>query len=323
MTRPLTRQGVTVRPFRFDDADYQAISELATHGYPDDPTTPQELKHGDETRPKRLAFARLIAEDDGNAVGYGLYSHMHDAFHPQRFWIDLTMQPDAERHAPVLYDALLSALEPFKPQELYTWSREDMPRRTAFFAKRGFNEVMRSYESQLDLEAFDPAPYRGLEPKLAKAGIALYDLETLARFPDHRRKLFDLHVAIDRDVPMDAAYTPPPFDEFVRAHFDDPRIVAKTFIVAVHGEAFIGLSELFCKEAQPEMLTTGLTGVLRAYRGKKVALAMKVKAALAAKRLGYKRIRTWNAEHNRPMLAINERLGFKRRPATLELKKVF
>jgi GNAT superfamily N-acetyltransferase len=181
---------------------------------------------------------------------------------------------------------------------------------------------MRSYESQLDLEAFDPAPYRGLEPKLAEEGIALVDLEALTRFPDYQRKLYELHVAVDRDVPNVADYTAPPFDEFVRAHFDDPRIVTKTFIVTTHGEAFIGLSELFRSEAQPEMMTTGLTGVLRAYRGKKVALAMKVKAALAAKRLGYRRIRTWNAEHNRPMLAINERLGFKRRPATLELKKV-
>lgn len=62
-------------------------------------------------------------------------------------------------------------------------------------------------------------------------------------------------------------------------------------------------------------LNTDDTGVIRDYRRRGIALALKVHGIAHAKENGYKKIRTMNESTNRAMLNINERLGFAKRPA--------
>ena len=55
--------------------------------------------------------------------------------------------------------------------------------------------------------------------------------------------------------------------------------------------------------------------MVRDYRRRGIALALKLHGIAHAKEQGYKKIRTMNESTNRPMLNINERLGFEKRPA--------
>ena len=50
-------------------------------------------------------------------------------------------------------------------------------------------------------------------------------------------------------------------------------------------------------------------------------MALKLKAVEYARSHGLKQIRTWNDSLNRPMLAINEALGFAREPAWITFGK--
>lgn len=50
-------------------------------------------------------------------------------------------------------------------------------------------------------------------------------------------------------------------------------------------------------------------------RGKGLAMALKLETVRYAQRLGVDHIKTWNDQKNRPMLAINEVMGFARQPA--------
>src|SRR5262249_28262313 len=63
------------------------------------------------------------------------------------------------------------------------------------------------------------------------------------------------------------------------------------------------------------------TGVLREYRRRGIAMALKLRAILYAKSAGYSRIKTWNEQGNRPMLSINEALGFIKQPAWIAFAK--
>ena len=56
------------------------------------------------------------------------------------------------------------------------------------------------------------------------------------------------------------------------------------------------------------------TGVERAYRGRKLGLALKLLAIQCARSYGATSIMTDNDSQNAPMLAINRKLGYKSEP---------
>jgi RimJ/RimL family protein N-acetyltransferase len=65
---------------------------------------------------------------------------------------------------------------------------------------------------------------------------------------------------------------------------------------------------------QPEHAHQGATLVLREHRGHRLGARVKVAVLreLAATLPQVRRISTYNAESNRPMVAVNEALGFRR-----------
>jgi predicted GNAT superfamily acetyltransferase len=64
-----------------------------------------------------------------------------------------------------------------------------------------------------------------------------------------------------------------------------------------------------------------MTGVRREYRGRGIAMTLKLGVIDFARRNGYNMIKTWNHSDNAPMLAVNARLGFKREVGWLSMEK--
>jgi predicted GNAT superfamily acetyltransferase len=71
----------------------------------------------------------------------------------------------------------------------------------------------------------------------------------------------------------------------------------------------------------PGVIYQHLTAVLRDERGKGIAMALKLRTIEYARTQGLRELRTWNASINRPMLAINEALGFVKQPAWITFGK--
>jgi len=72
--------------------------------------------------------------------------------------------------------------------------------------------------------------------------------------------------------------------------------------------------------AEPGIIYQGLTGVLREYRGRGIAMALKLQTVRYARDHGYREIRTWSDARNRPMLRIKEAMGFVKQPASINFE---
>ncbi len=76
---------------------------------------------------------------------------------------------------------------------------------------------------------------------------------------------------------------------------------------------WVGLSEMGWASEQPDALYQWDTIVLREHRGHRLGMALKL-ATLAAATSAVpvaRRVHTWNADGNAPMIALNEALGFE------------
>lgn len=84
--------------------------------------------------------------------------------------------------------------------------------------------------------------------------------------------------------------------------------------VAVHRDGTLaGHSQVLLPATDPSNAFQGDTLVLRGHRGHRLGLALKARALLdAADELATRSLlHTWNAVENEPMIAVNERLGFR------------
>ena len=80
---------------------------------------------------------------------------------------------------------------------------------------------------------------------------------------------------------------------------------------AMHNDQIIGYSRVTPSVAMPKLVSTGLSGVIRAFRRAGVVTCLKVTGINALKEMGYDWVQTENDETN-PMYQLNLILGFKR-----------
>src|SRR3972149_6470462 len=110
-----------------------------------------------------------MAEDAaGRAVGYGRINHIPWEFHPQTYYLNVTVDPALRRRGigSAIYDALLGELQRRGALAVRSGvAKETMTESVAFLTRRGFAEVQRGCESRLDVPAFDVARFAGAEER--------------------------------------------------------------------------------------------------------------------------------------------------------------
>jgi GNAT superfamily N-acetyltransferase len=294
--------------------------------YPDYGETEEEWRHWDETWDHEKYFkSRVVAEDGGRVVGFGLVNHMRWAYVATKYRIDITVHPDhrGRGHGTALYDAILDKIRTRDGKTVAAAAKESMADGVRFLTKRDFREVKRDWESRLFVEGFDFERFGTADARVDKQGIRITTLaEEMQRDPEALRKAFDLNEDCRMDVPSVDPPTRHTFDEFRRDDIDAPNALLDAFYIAIDKSGrYLGVSNLFRSLDDPTFIWQGITGVRRDARGKGIAMALKLRTVRYAIDNGIEHIKTWNDVHNKAMLSINEAMGFAKQPAWVSYEK--
>jgi mycothiol synthase len=317
-----------IREFR--DSDYDAAAAVISASEPDRPVSVESLRHELQSLGQLPGsiLIHIVAEDRGSAKVVGLATALRMPFEddPKRPWIMGCVLPSHRRMGigARLYDTVLAEARRQGATGLRGRVREDSPDGRAFLAGRAFVERRRVWRSSLDVASSDTSGLPALREAVSATGVTFTSLSQEG--PNDLavlHRVHDLEMATGVDVPRIGEFTPVPFDEWREFSFSGPNMLPDAWFLAKDGDRFVGVSFASREPAQPEVLQQHYTATRREYRGKRIAVTLKLMLIDYAKRNGYARIETSNDSLNAPMWTINQRLGFRKTYEVLNVETEF
>lgn len=316
---------VEIRAFELSDADQVAglYQTLATCDPGAGDAWRQRERDLDEGgRP----VCRRVAADtcSGEVV---VYARAWNTFAPRKFRVALVVHPRRQRQGigTRLLDWALAEVVALGGISLQARARDDQAGILAFWQRRGFVETHRMVSLRLPLSGVDLAALASLEGRLAKPGIAVTTRAAeQARDPDCLRRPHALDEASHEGRPdPDPTPDPVPAPPVTRSYEEFERnlwrlgTLPEAFFLAMRDGEYLGYSGLAPCPQMPGAFVSAGTAVHPAHRGRGIATELKIRTLAAARAYGAVEIRTSSA--NPAMIAINEKLGFRREGAEIRL----
>jgi GNAT superfamily N-acetyltransferase len=308
-----------VRPF---GADREFVEELSRGIHGEQHPNADEWRHA--AQPRDGAKQYVLELGCGTAVGYACLWTEPWLELRERRRLELLVSPDHRGRGlgRALYGQLERDFAAAGVPSLEARVSLDQTEALAFLQRRGFAETARDWDLRLDLGRADLS---GLEPAVERLGALGLTVTTLGKEreenPECLRRFHALWCEAEQDSTSDPAAQPAPFDALA-GWLDRQKERADACFLAKAGEQYVGLSMLLCRKGDPGWVYHGATGTARKLRGCGVATALKLKVIEYAKRHGFSVLATNNGD-GRPILALNERLGFRRRGGWALLEKRF
>ncbi|MFF9349772.1 GNAT family N-acetyltransferase [Streptomyces sp. NPDC014734] len=252
--------------------------------------------HPDEHR--RL----LVAEEDGEIVAIARTGLVHESPEPGQAFCDPYTHPD--RTGRGAGGLLLRTAEEHLAREgaraVYSWVL-DTPSNRAFAERRGYAPSRSAHFLRLDL-AGGPLPPLPSLPADA-------ELRTGADFADDPRPLFVADAEATADEPSDTPAELDDYEDWLRRTWRHPALDHElTSVVVVDGEV---ASFTAARTDGGTRYMSGMTGTVRAHRGRGLAKLAKADSLHRARAAGYTDAYTGNDADNGPMLAVNRWFGYE------------
>ena len=88
---------LSIEAREFDPTDYARLLEIYNANYPDNTRSVDEWRSRDDSVDRSRYHLQRYAFLENNAVvGFGDVSHVTDMFHPQKFWINIFVDPTVQ-----------------------------------------------------------------------------------------------------------------------------------------------------------------------------------------------------------------------------------
>ncbi|MEN8114479.1 MAG: GNAT family N-acetyltransferase [Actinomycetota bacterium] len=305
------------------DYDHDAIVRIGRAIRPDDYVSVADIQDWEENQRRAGRFnGRWLAAVSGTVIG-SAYFGQSPWVEPTTMFTHVMVHPDHQQrgYGRALLERAEASAGEHGVRRLLGNVYESDRRSVRFVELAGFEEMDREWRSTLNLTAFDPDAWRDLIGRIESTGIRFVSVATLQEtVPDWKRGLHQLYVDIESDVPTPLEILEMPMEDF-EALALGRRLLADGYFVAMDGDTMVGLTEPQPVDDDPTAIAQELTGVRAGYRSRGIATALKAAAAIWAKEQGYTSMRTYNAQSNAAMLAVNTRLGYEREHGQIEYVK--
>lgn len=305
----------------FEPTDYDGIAQIRNLVMPE-PITGPTLAEWDRislTDPTSILHRFVMVDEQDRMVGEGYAEHLH-GMADGRWRVHALVHPDFRRQG--LGRRLAEEGERIAREggatELEAWVRGEDDDSFAWTQRRGYVLERQRTESVLDLIKWDTSRFTGLLDGLEQSGIAFRFFPTMPKEEPLRQSIYALEQETVADIPAwNEEY--PSYETWEK--MNDAEEARRFFAIAVEGDRAVGYSVLYYPRVEGASGYTGFTGVLRAYRGRGIALAVKVLTVQEAVRNGITRLRTNNDPDNPAMLAVNRKLGYDLVPGPRRMRK--
>lgn len=292
--------------------DIPAAIRLANAVYVEWPTDEAEALRDQEVLPPDQRSQFWLAEQDGSAVGTAELGRDIGSYHPLKWTVLIAVLPDARRKGvgSALFEAAKEGFGGEAPLKVKAWTIEGDQGSNDWAARRSFVEVKRDFDSEVDLTTYDKRLLDAYDREALSPDVSMQTFDKLDS-PEFRTEFHQLFEVVRIDTPRTDPPTPMAFEDFEKQVLDNPWLIREALHIAIAGGKPVGFCGFF-KSAEEGRLDQWLTAVHRDHRGHGLATALKVSCLRWALGSGFKRVRTDNDTRNAPMLAINDKLGFRR-----------
>jgi GNAT superfamily N-acetyltransferase len=198
-----------------------------------------------------------------------------------------------------LWEALLAHVEAIGVRRLVANSEADGDS-MAFPKARGF--TLAATQTSLAVDPRTIVPPSSLPPGV--------ELRPLSAYADDPEPVYEADRESILDEPGPDDYSGVTYETWRRHHWENPDCDRELSLAALVDGQMVGTTFLLTDRDSGRAMNGG-TGVARAFRGRGLGLLMKQRSLAAAAGAGIVRVFTQNDETNAPMMAINERLGYR------------
>lgn len=291
------------------DADIPSAAAMRQRAWPDTILTEEGMRHALEGVPERASLLRLAVEENGEIVGWATTGRTWWMSDPSHGFIHVAVDPAARGRG------IGTALVERSDQHLETLGVRttragslDLPAAHALAAARGFAVI-----GSTSVAALDP---RTVEPLEVPASVTIVPFADL----DDPRPVYELDLAVSQDIPNED-FDALTLDEWVHDFWRVP-VVDDDASLAAFVDGRLAAITMIRVDRPSGRAQNNLTGVLRASRGRGLAALLKSHSLRRAAELGATIAITDNDATNAPMLAVNERLGYRPFARRLEWERV-
>ena len=287
-----------IRPGTIDDAP--AVAELLAVTYPNTWVTAAGTRTWMATTPERARRRWWAVERSGALVGWATAGLNPETKEEHAAAVGAMVHPTSRQRGlgSALWNEVEAHLQHLGARHVTTMGSDAEPSRR-FLAARGFAVTFVDRTSGLDPRTLPPPPP-------AREGVELLPFTGI-----DPRVVFELDVEAVRDVPLDQPMDDLRWDEWLERTWRYPDLDREASLVALVDGQPAGFTTLLIA---PDTLlaASGMTGVARRYRGRGLAELIKRHALACAAAKGVTMALTDNDESNAAMLAVNDKLGYRR-----------